>query len=561
MKGTFQAIAFSLLLTASTSYVQAQAIITNGLIAYYPLNGTLNDASGNGHNGVLNGAALTSTTNQAGITNGAFHFGGNSYISVTPTPFLVSSNWTISFWWTLDAGNNNPNNLVSTGSDAGGGVDIRYVGSDSQQWQLIVNGNESALYFNATNNPNNWNMWTCTKNGQAYQQFLNGTLVNANTVSGPPTDAGSLWFGQHENGNNYNLNGSLGDILVYNRALSSNEIQQLYMATLPPCLTPQIATATATVVNGFVVGATITDSGCGYTNTPLVLIVGGGGTGATAVANVTNGVVTGLTITDAGIDYTSIPTIYIYNLPSINLQPQPVVVNAFSLASFNVNASGTPPLGYQWSLNGTNIVNDGTNIWGATSNTLTISNVVQTNLGIYAVVVTNAFGSITSSNATLAMYPFIETPFTGGLAYWGQSPTFSIQALGTGPLSYQWFDNGVAIPNATNQTLSLPSIQITNSGLYTVVISNLVGSVTNTPEQVVVEPSGITLGFSPTVTITGVAGYNYVIQNTTNLADTNSWVTVTNLTLTQPVQIWTDTNVDVTAPINSTYFYRVLPGQ
>jgi hypothetical protein len=59
------------------------------------------------------------------------------------------------------------------------------------------------------------------------------------------------------------------------------------------------------------VAATITDGGCGYTNTPSVLIVGGGGTGATATAVVSNGVVVGVTITDAGIGYTSTPTIYI----------------------------------------------------------------------------------------------------------------------------------------------------------------------------------------------------------------------------------------------------------
>jgi hypothetical protein len=85
---------------------------------------------------------------------------------------------------------------------------------------------------------------------------------------------------------------------------------------------------------------------------------------------------------------------------SITNQPQSVVVHAHDTASFSVAASGTVPLSYQWSLNGTNIS-------GATSSSLTIPNVVQRNLGTYSVVVTNAFGSATSSNATLSMYPFI----------------------------------------------------------------------------------------------------------------------------------------------------------
>jgi hypothetical protein len=44
------------------------------------------------------------------------------------------------------------------------------------------------------------------------------------------------------------------------------------------------ATATATVINGSVVAYTVTDGGLGYTEPPVVTLVGGGGTGATAVA-------------------------------------------------------------------------------------------------------------------------------------------------------------------------------------------------------------------------------------------------------------------------------------
>jgi hypothetical protein len=240
--------------------------------------------------------------------------------------------------------------------------------------------------------------------------------------------------------------------------------------------------------------------------------------------------------------------------PFITTQPQSVVVNAYDTASFSVIASGTPPLSYQWSLNGTNIS-------GATSSSLTISNVSQSDLGAYAVIVTNEFGSATSSNAMLSMYPFIATPFTGAITYWGQSATLSMQAWGTGPLSYQWFDNSVAILNATNQTLSLTNIQFTNAGLYSVVVTSPLGAATNAPAQVVVNAAGVSLGFCPALTISGVVGYSYIIQSAPNLTNTNAWVTLTNLTLTQPVQIWVDTSVDASSPFYPMYFYRVLPGQ
>ncbi len=231
-----------------------------------------------------------------------------------------------------------------------------------------------------------------------------------------------------------------------------------------------------------------------------------------------------------------------------------MVVNAYATASFTVTASGPLSLRYQWQFEGANIA-------GATSSSLTISNVVQTNVGDYSVVVTDDSGGVTSSNAFLSMYPYIPTPFTGTVTYWGQSSTFNVQPWGTGPFTYQWFEDGNAINGATNQTLTLTNIQFTNAGLYSIVVSSALGSATNPPAPVTVEPAGVSLGLCPAVIINGVAGYSYIIESTTNLGNSNSWVTMTNLTLTQPIQLWVDTNTDTVLPGNPQRFYQVLPGQ
>jgi hypothetical protein len=99
----------------------------------------------------------------------------------------------------------------------------------------------------------------------------------------------------------FNADGSRSDMGAYGGGFTGQ-----------PCV-PSRATATAQLVNGFVVGATVTAGGSCYTNTPLVLIQGGGGTGATATAIVSNGVVVNIIITDAGVGYTSTPSIYIYS--------------------------------------------------------------------------------------------------------------------------------------------------------------------------------------------------------------------------------------------------------
>lgn len=71
------------------------------------------------------------------------------------------------------------------------------------------------------------------------------------------------------------------------------------------------ATATATVVNGFVVSIIVVNGGNGYTTAPKVTISGGGGTGASATATVKNGAVVQVTVDAAGKQYTSTPQVLV----------------------------------------------------------------------------------------------------------------------------------------------------------------------------------------------------------------------------------------------------------
>ena len=82
--------------------------------------------------------------------------------------------------------------------------------------------------------------------------------------------------------------------------------------------------------------------------------------------------------------------------PVITTQPLSQAVNAGTNASFSVAATGTTPLAYQWKFNGTNLA-------GATQNTVSITNVQSWNTGSYSVVITNVLGSATSTNAILLL--------------------------------------------------------------------------------------------------------------------------------------------------------------
>ena len=81
---------------------------------------------------------------------------------------------------------------------------------------------------------------------------------------------------------------------------------------------------------------------------------------------------------------------------SISAQPQSLSVTVGATADFSVTASGSENLGYAWRF-------DGSTLPGATSSTLSITNVQLLNSGNYQVVVTNEFSSITSSLATLTV--------------------------------------------------------------------------------------------------------------------------------------------------------------
>lgn len=117
--------------------------------------------------------------------------------------------------------------------------------------------------------------------------------------------------------------------------------------------------------------------------------------------------------------------------PAISPQPRSSSVYSGRTVTFKSGASGSEPLVYQWRKNGVDLGNGG-NIAGATTNILTLSNVTDTDLGDYTLVVTNAGGAVTSSVAalTLASAPvagsFAHALVTNGvLAHWRLNETGS----------------------------------------------------------------------------------------------------------------------------------------
>jgi alpha-tubulin suppressor-like RCC1 family protein len=227
------------------------------------------------------------------------------------------------------------------------------------------------------------------------------------------------------------------------------------------------------------------------------------------------------------------------DLPSlvITTQPQSQTVTMGSNATFSVTATGTLPLSYQWYFNETNVD-------GATNSSLALTNVQPANEGDYFVVVTNVAGSVTSSNAilTINVPPTITTQPTNQTIIKGSNAMFSVIAMGTAPLSYQWYFNATVLPDATNVTLMFTDVQTNNAGNYYVVVTNAAGSVTSVPPATltVLVPPAITTQptdqmayVGDTVTLTVEAGgtqplfYQWLF-NGTNLPDATNTILTFN---------------------------------
>jgi sugar lactone lactonase YvrE len=178
----------------------------------------------------------------------------------------------------------------------------------------------------------------------------------------------------------------------------------------------------------------------------------------------------------------------LYMPPFITSQPASQIVGVGSSPSFSVAIVGSGPFDYEWYFAATNLVQSGTN------NTLGLLGVTATNAGNYIVVVTNNYGSVTSRFATLTVVPAIITiQPSNQIAVVGNSPSFSVAVAGSGPLGYEWYFAGTnLVQSGTNNTFTLPNVSTTNTGNYTVVVTNSYGSVTS-------QVATLMVGFPPTV--------------------------------------------------------------
>ncbi len=268
MKSLLLVILTTLGLTASTTAQNLPNYIpANGLVGWWPFNGNANDESGNGNNGVVNGAILSS--DRFGNSNNSYLFNGQSnFISVPHNnTFNFSNQYSVSVWFKIpdyspNPSGTHPNGLIDPSRSlvckprssgwADGNINIKFAPGDINfiSDTLINSGSFGIASVSATTIPtlNMWHNVIVTYNGLYMKLIYDGILQDSISASGTMiSTTEDLFFGKGFSTVSYNwyrwFNGHLDDIGIWNRALTQQEITDLYNAVNcanNTTITPQI---------------------------------------------------------------------------------------------------------------------------------------------------------------------------------------------------------------------------------------------------------------------------------------------------------------------------------
>lgn len=191
---------------------------------------------------------------------------------------------------------------------------------------------------------------------------------------------------------------------------------------------------------------------------------------------------------DLGIPYISMDYPLPPVPPSINMQPNSLSVMSGSTAYFSVGFLGDSPFSFQWYKNDVAIQ-------GQTTAILNIFSVSSSDAGSYTVKITNEGGSVTSNPAILTVIvpvaPTITTQPQSKVVEVGGNTSLSVEAQGTEILTYSWSKDGTPLPNTVGNILPIYNAQKANEGIYSVTVSNTVGSVTSEDVTVTVNDAPV----------------------------------------------------------------------
>jgi hypothetical protein len=219
-----------------------QNSLNNGLIAYFPFNGNVNDVSGNNFNGLPSN--ITMTTNRFNETGKAINLTGQSFVDIPFNTVFNSDIITISVWYYAlnytDLGQGNQRILVSKREESGwgGGYELGLNNNSGPGIHASWTNNtgNQAITYSGNLQVNNWYHYVYVHDQNSVKIYLNGSLVSTSNINGGLVLKNNLQtrIGQRASNGWHPYMGKLDDIGIWNRALNAEEIKYLYQNNYQP---------------------------------------------------------------------------------------------------------------------------------------------------------------------------------------------------------------------------------------------------------------------------------------------------------------------------------------
>ncbi len=214
-----------------TSVVTAQ-IPTKGLVAYYPFNGNANDQSGNNVNGTVNGATLTA--DRFGNPNSAYQFNGTTnYIDCGTASSTINFSGGISFCAWINVAKDTNSSVVDEMTSSGNGfrTSVRAKGNGQDFWATsgsYLSG--VASQSTSTFSTGNWYSIVGTWGlDDSVRIYFNGALQQQSFSTYNFSNTQDIFIGRGRLSSIYEFfNGVIDDIRIYNRAITSGEVNAIY---------------------------------------------------------------------------------------------------------------------------------------------------------------------------------------------------------------------------------------------------------------------------------------------------------------------------------------------
>ena len=410
----------------SLSSINMTGNLSNGLVAYYPFSGNVNDESGNSNNGTIQGGLVPFVNDRFGNPNAAIQLGGG-FITTNKNVFNFQYNqsFSISLWFTKESYGDG-GRLLSNECTEGNFRIAAYSGGG----YVIAYGD----YIIDEVNTNSWTHLVYTYNDRSEKIYINGKLKYSNLE----TSVGSMNFcapftiGAKASPSYDRWMGLIDDLAIYNRPLSAEEVSQL----------------NGIIFNNFIWSTGEVTQQIKVTPTETT----------TYTVTVSDGITScsdQVTITVAPVDTTV-----------ANLDPTEICKGTGNVVRLIAGNAST----YQWLKNGTPISGATNQLWNASET------------ANYRVLVKNPLGCIdTSRNIAVTVYDLpvgsLLPPASTHICE-GQF----VQLIASGANSYQWYRNNVKIPLANTANWNA-----TEDGTYTVAYFNEHGCTANATENIVLD--------------------------------------------------------------------------